>query len=128
MWPNKSNSCQHYFFKELQWTAEQSTRRNLFFTLGSIARLELVGELFQNICCITIHPGYINMPSNGIVPDNSNKTLLPPPSVVLNSNCVLNRFMSFYDIQMLELLPNPIKTKHLWWLGNRCILKVPRWF
>lgn len=66
------------------------------------------------------------MPSDGFIPDNSNKTPLSP-SVVLNPNYILNHLVSFYSIQMPGLLPNPIKKEHLHrgWLGNRCILTAP---
>lgn len=103
----------------------KAQRQNLFFTLVSIARLELVRELFQNTYYVTIHTGYINMP-NVLIHVIRIKLLPPLPSVVINPNCVLNHFMSFYDIQMPELLPNPIKKKHVWWLGNHCVLNVPQ--
>lgn len=38
----------------------------------------------------------------------------------------INHSMGFYDIQMPELFPSPIKKEYLRWLGNRCILKVPQ--
>ena len=57
-------------------TAELSTWRNLFFPLGSIARLELAGKLFQNLFSVTVQTGY----SDGTPLDNSNKNPTPSAS------------------------------------------------
>lgn len=124
MWLNKQTPA-NIIFPELQMDSKTKHTKGLIFTLGSIARLALVGELFQNIHRVTIQTGYINMPGDGFVSDNSNKAPSPSPISSLNLNCILNHLASFYYIQMPGLRLNPIKKEHPGWLGNRCVLTAP---
>lgn len=102
----------------------KAQRKNLFFILVSIARLELVRELFQTYAMWLSIQDMLICPMFWLFHVIQIKLLLLLPSVVINPNCVLNHFMSFYNIQMPELLPNPIKQKHVWRLGNHCALNV----
>lgn len=51
----------------------------LIFHTGVYCKINISGELFQNLCFITMYTGRINVPSDGTGPDNSNK--IPSPSV-----------------------------------------------
>lgn len=94
MWFHKPSSWQCYFSKEPQTNNRTEHMKELTFNTRVCCKLRIGGKAFSKHNCVTMYRGYINTPSDGTVPNNSNHT--PSPlSVVLHPNCVFSHLGAF---------------------------------